>query len=275
MNFRVALIQAEFPFDDLQGNLQKAEVMVRKAAEKGAQFVCLPESFNLGYSLDNMQRMLKRAETEDGETLQRMESLASELSVFLIAPLFIKDQNEEVRNSAYLISDEGNILGCYSKSHPIGGEMDMIVSGHEYPVFDTKYCKVGIMICNDLCFGEVARMMGIQGADIIFVPSAWRYFERSVHWWREMARSRALDNMAVVAAVNQVGPADGLFFAGGSRFVMSDGRIAQESRFPMEQILIQDISLDEIREWKSTYAWRFTDRKTEDYTILVQNPNRV
>ena len=268
MRFRVALIQAEFPFGDLRGNLKKAEDMVRKAAGKNAQIVCLPESFNLGYSLANMSRMLEQAEFENGVTLMKMRKLARELKTFLIAPLFIKDSNGSVKNSAYLISDEGDILGSYSKSHPVGGEREMIVSGSEYPVFQTKYCKVGILICNDLCFDEVARMLGIQNADIIFVPAAWRYFERSIHWWKDMARSRALDNMAVVAEVNQIGPSDDLFFAGGSRFIMPDGKVSLESRFPMEQILIQDISLEEIREWKTTYAWRFTDRKPEDYAIL-------
>jgi predicted amidohydrolase len=270
MNFKVALIQAQFAFDDLEGNLKKAEKKIREAAAMGANYICLPESFNRGYSLENIATMLERAEREDGQTLQKMTALARELSVILIAPLFIRGDDGKVRNSAYLISEEGKIIGSYSKSHPIGGESSMITSGDQYPVFDTKYCKVGILICNVICFGEAARIMGIQGVDLIFVPAAWRFFERSFHWWTCMAQSRALDNMAVVAEVNQIGPSDGLQFAGESKFIMSDGRIGQHSRVAMEQILIQDISLDEIREWKSTYAWRFTDRKPEEYKLLCQ-----
>lgn len=268
MSYRVALVQADFQCGKLAANLEKAEQMIRSAAGQGANIVCLPESFNQGYSGDHMAELVRRAEYEDGGTLRRMCALARELQVYLIAPIFVKYKDGRCNNSAFLISEEGKIIGSYAKTHLIECEKGQYEAGTQYPVFETKYGKLGILICNDLCFVESARLLGIRHADIIFVCAAWRFLEDSSHWWEQMLRAHALNNQVFVAAVNRVGPAGDKFFAGESMVVGPDGFIKKKLLFPEERILIQEISADEIKVSEAANISILSDRKPEDYREL-------
>ena len=268
MSYKIALVQANFQFGELAANLEKAERMIRDAAEQGANIVCLPESFNQGYSGEHMAELVCRAEYEDGDTLQRMCALAKELRIYLIAPIFIKYKDGHCNNSAFLISQEGTIIGSYAKTHLIECEKGEFEAGNQYPVFETKYGRVGILICNDLCFVESARMLGARHADIIFVCAAWRFLESSYHWWEQMLRGHALNNQVFVAAVNRVGPADDKFFAGETMVIGPDGFIKQKLLFPEERLLVQEISLDEIHASELANISILKDRKPTDYKQL-------
>lgn len=268
MKYKLALIQADFSFGKLSDNLRKAEALIRDAARQGAVFICLPESFNQGYSGKYTDRLVQWAETPQGETLARMTALAKELHIYLIAPICVKHADGACKNSAFLISDEGIVLGSYDKSHLIPCEKNLFLAGNRYPVFDTKYGRIGILICNDLCFVEPARILGIQDADIIFVAAAWRFFEESAHWWEQMLRAHALNNLVMVAAVNRIGAADDLLFAGESLVIDPDGSVIKKLIFPEERILIQEVSLEEIRCKKNIHRELIRDRKAVDYKPL-------
>lgn len=268
MNYKLALIQADFPFGMLSDNLQKAEALIRDAAAQGAVFICLPESFNRGYSGKYTDRLVQWAEPLQGETLARMTALAKELHIYLIAPICAKYEDGTCKNSAFLISDEGAIQGVYDKSHLIPCEKELFSAGNRYPVFDTKYGRIGILICNDLCFVEPARMLGIQDVDIIFVAAAWRFFEESAHWWEQMLRAHALNNLTMVAAVNRIGAADDLLFAGETLVIDLDGSVIKKLTFPEERTLIQEVFLEEIRRKKDFHRELIRDRKAADYRPL-------
>ena len=181
-NYRLALIQMRSVFLGRTVNLNKAEASIREAAGHGAKLVCLPEAFDIGYDGTRIPDMMALAQDENGETLQRMKKLAAELEVYILAPTFYQTESG-VENRAFLIDDQGTLLGGYSKTHPVGDERKYLQRGTEYPVFDTKLGKIGISICYDACFPETSRLLALKGAEVMLVPAAWRgnfYFKE---WW--------------------------------------------------------------------------------------------
>lgn len=270
MKYKIALIQADFPCGALVSNLQKAEKLIREAARQEAKVICLPESFNQGYGGAFMEELVRSSETESGETLQKMTLLAKELKIYLIAPIFAREADGACYNKAFLISDEGEIVGSYSKTHLIAAEKGKFKAGNHYPVFDTKYGRIGILICNDLCFVETARMLGIQGAEVIFVTAAWRYFEDSAHWWEQMLCGHALNNQVFVAAANRIGPAEGYSFAGETMVVGPNGFVYKKLLFPEERVLVQEICLEDIAKAKTDNIVIMRERKPGDYRALSE-----
>lgn len=217
-----------------------------------------------------MEELVRSSETESGETLQKMTLLAKELKIYLIAPIFAREADGACYNKAFLISDEGEIVGSYSKTHLIAAEKGKFKAGNQYPVFDTKYGRIGILICNDLCFVETARMLGIQGAEVIFVPAAWRYFEDSAHWWEQMLCGHALNNQFFVAAANRIGPAEGYSFAGETMVVGPNGFVYKKLLFPEERVLVQEICLEDIARAKTDNIVIMRERKPGDYRALSE-----
>lgn len=271
MKFVMALVQAAFPFGDREANLAKAEVLVREAAKK-ANFICLPESFDVGFSCMQIEQMMELAQPlEDHASIRAMSSLAKELSVFLLAPVFLRQENGTVENTAVLIDDVGQIVGYYAKTHLVPGpEKDHITPGHRYPVFETKYGRIGIAICNDLTMPEVSRLLGIQGADLILIPSAWRSISDWKTQWTVMAAARAIDNQAMVAAINHVGTTDGYTYSGECLFCDTDGMILQMASREEETILYQEIDLEHIRACKKLFSTFYCDRLAEDFGLLCE-----
>ena len=170
--FKIALIQNFWELGQVEKNVRKAEQKIREAHANGADFICLPEGFNTGYYCYDYETMKAAAEPLDGPTIRRMQALAGELGVHLMAPVMQTAGTGIVENTAVLIDDEGQILGHYSKSHLVGNEQLHLSRGKSFPVFQTKYGKVGIVICYDICFPETTRILALAGADLILCPSA-------------------------------------------------------------------------------------------------------
>ena len=243
MNCRIALIQTDFEFGALEKNLKLAENRIVCAAENGAKVVLLPESFNRGYRISSMEQLLVWAEDRDGVTLRAMTALAKKLGIYLLAPLFLK-KNEQVSNSAVLISDTGSVLGEYKKVNLVPGkEKELLHAGTSFPVFETKYGKIGILLCNDLSCPEPFLALREEGVNIIFLSAAWRYKREKPDWWDDWIKTRARDCKAAIAAVNRVGYSSEDVFYGHSRIVDSSGTIIASSDFPEECIVTGDIEL--------------------------------
>jgi len=272
MNYTLALVQAAFPFGDKPNNLAKAEGFLREAASKGADFICLPESFDIGYSSERIKTMMKLAEPlEQNTSVRTIGTLAKELGIFILAPVFLRVAADHVENAAILINDEGAIVGSYSKTHLVpGAELDCITPGHSYPVFETKYGRIGMMICNDLTAPEPARMLGIQGADVILIPSAWRSISSWATHWTSLLPARAIDNQAVVAALNHVGTTDSDTYSGETLICDTDGIILQMAGKEEENILYAEIDIERIRRAKKEFSSFYTGRMVDDYGLLCQ-----
>lgn len=223
-NYKTAVIQMSSSLFDTWSNKAKAVDMVGEAISNGAKLICLPEGFLTGYDADRMNEIVRFAEPIDGSTMDTMKSLAKQHGVHILVPLFTKTA-DGVRNSAFLIDSEGEVISSYSKAHLIGGEKNALIPGNLLPVWETDLGKIGILICYDICFPETVRELALKGAELILVPSAWRagsYFKR---WWDLDLSARALDDLLYIAAPNLVGNRGETHFLGRSKIVGPTGEV--------------------------------------------------
>lgn len=267
--FKIALIQMDLKFGDVAYNLRKAEYKIREAHAHGAQIVCLPEGFNTGYYCKDYAKMRSLAEPICGTSIKKIQELAQELRVYIIAPIFMTVATGIVENTAVLVDDEGMILGTYSKTHLVGEEQFYCRRGKDYPVFRTKYGKIGILICYDICFPETARLLVLKGADVIICPSAWRDGSYFQNWLNQVTEVRALDNTVYVALINRVGELPDAPFCGCTQVVDPVGRVLDRCSSNQEEILYETIDL------KNVYNERMgntilIDRHPEDYTLIAE-----
>lgn len=268
-NVRIALIQMDCEFGNKEKNLSRAISFLKAAAKQGAEIICLPECFNTGYSVDRVDKMADMAETLDGHTLQIMSMLAKQLGIFLIVPLILKNGQGRSHNAAVLIDDQGNVNGVYTKNHLIGGEIEWLDPGTGYPVFTTKYGTIGILICYDMAHPETARILAEKGAELIFVPSAWRDKRKFMHGFNTNLVCRAIDNVLFMAGANRCGIIDEVHFGGNSQIVDPEGTILACNGID-ETIVITDIDLCRVAEERLTNSV-LRDSRNEDFAWLVEN----
>jgi N-carbamoylputrescine amidase len=252
--FTIGLIQ-DHATDDVAANLARTETLVRDAAKRGAQIVCLKELFNAPYFCKSQKEdRFDLAEPIPGPTTTRMQALAKELAVVILVPIFERQAAGLYRNSAAVIDADGTLMGTYRKMHipddPLynekfyftPGDAPVPGSGNEqdagFRVWKTRYANVGLLICWDQWYPEAARITSLLGADILFYPTAigWHPFEKAewgqaqVDSWQTMQRSHAIANGVYVAAVNRIGHedepgTDGLDFFGHSFVADPAGRV--------------------------------------------------
>lgn len=245
-NLTIGLIQLENELGKKEANLSKAVELVRRTAAKGAKIICLPELFVTGYNLDVFgEKLYDMAEGLTGPTVSTMRSLAKELGVYLIVPLAMQMKSTRpLNNVAVFINDDGEVQGTYSKNHLFGDEPKYFCSDGEYPVFETKYGKVGIMICCDNNFPEPARILALKGAEVIFLPAAWRVNEEDL--WNLLISSHACENNVFIAAANTYCEMDGLFLFGHSKVVDPRGRVVEELSENKQGTIVCTIDFDEV-----------------------------
>ena len=222
---KIGLVQMSMS-EDQSKNLNKAERMIRQAAKKGAQIVCLPELFNSLY-FPQEEKSGPIAETIPGPTIAALSRVTRESNVVLVGGSIYEKDGKKLYNTAVVFDDDGKILGKYRKVHipndPSFYEQHYFDPGKEYRVFETKYGKIGVLICFDQWYPEPARVLRLMGADIIFYPTAigWvKGIEPVEGDWREawegVQRGHAISNSVAVAAVNRVGREKDMTFWGGS-----------------------------------------------------------
>ena len=251
----LALIQFESILGGVAANRQKAEDMIREAAEKGAELICLPELYTTGYNLDIIgDKVCQMAETLDGPTVTGLRKLAKELRVFIVAPLglYLDDtvpETDQPYNSAVFISDEGEIIGVYNKCHLFEKERLHFQPGQELPVYDTTLGKIGIMICFDAGFPEVARCLQLKGAELILCPSAWRIQDMNV--WHLNMPQRAQENSCYLAAINRYGHEGDLYMGGYSLVCGPEGDILAEVQEEKEAILYCSLDGQRLRDYRA------------------------
>ncbi len=266
--FKLALIQMDCDFLNVDANIKKAEEKIREAWENGADIICLPEAFNTGYYCFNYQAMCELAEPIDGKTITAMRSLARELGVHIIAPIICEAEPGTVENTAVFINGAGGILGTYSKTHLAEDERLYMTRGKSYPVFHTRFGPIGILICYDICFPETATILANRGAGIIICPAAWRGGSYFREWMDIDAAARALDNTMFVALLNRVGELPNAPFCGGTQVVGPTGNLVAQCSADKEEILYQEIDLNEVIETRKSNTVLF-DRHPEDYWPLT------
>ena len=266
--FTVGLIQDRADADSAS-NVARAERLIRGAADRGAQIICLKELFNSLYFCKSQQcDRFDLAEPIPGPTTDRMQALAKELAVVLIVPLFERQAAGVYRNSAAVIDADGTLLGVYRKMHipddPLfnekyyftpgeataGQQSESVRDAGGFKVWKTRYATIGVLICWDQWYPEAARITSLLGAQVLFYPTAigWHPAEKDewgqaqVDAWRTMQRAHAIANGVYVASPNRVGHEDepgtnGLMFFGHSFIADPFGRYLAEAG-DGEEILI-------------------------------------
>jgi beta-ureidopropionase len=274
---RGALLQATYTGDQ-ESMIQKHEKYAREAAGQGTQIMCFQELFYGPYFCQEQDTVwYDLAEpVPDGPTIRRMQDLARETQMVLIVPVYEEAFTGVYYNTAAVIDADGAYLGKYRKTHipHVSGFWEKFYfrpGNLGYPVFDTAVAKVGVYICYDRHFPEGARALGLNRAEIVFIPSATSR-GLSQHLWRIEQTSHAIANGYFVGTINRVGIEKDLGandFYGQSYFCTPRGEFLGEVGDPYEEeLIVRDLDLGLIREVRN--VWQFyRDRRPDAYGDLV------
>ncbi len=280
--FRVGLVQMSCSLSP-EENLEKAAGKVREAAARGAQIICLQELFRSQYFCrEENAGLFDLAEPIPGPATDVMGKLAKELDVVIVSSLFEKRAHGLYHNTATVHDAGGEMLGIFRKMHipddPLFYEKFYFTPGDlGFKNFDTKFARIGVLVCWDQWYPEAARLTALQGASILFYPTAigWHPAEKEEYGpaqldaWKTIQRSHAIANGIYVAAVNRIGfeqgPSDaGLEFWGHSFLSDPFGRVLTEASDNQEEILVHECDpklQDEVRR-----NWPFLrDRRIDAY----------
>jgi beta-ureidopropionase len=270
---RAALIQMKASMKR-EENHDRAEELLKEAVRQGVEIACLQEIFATWFfpqTLDAKDQEL--AEPLDGPTVSRMRAVARALNLWLVVPFYERAMAGELYNAAVLVDGRGEIVGHYRKHHlPMSSHFNekfyFRPGNLGYPVFETPGGRVGIMICYDRHFPEAARALALNGAQVVFVPTATtlRGFSRSV--WEAELRGHAIANGYFVGGVNRVGQERESEYYGASIFIDPIGQtIAQAG--DQEEVLVADLSLARLEEVRRMWPF-FRDRRPDSYGRIVQ-----
>lgn len=272
---KVAAIQMSSEIGCVEKNVAKGKRFVEQAVEQGAAIVCLPELFNTGYfsHTDHVDTAyFKWAEPIDGDTVSAFRQTAKQLGVHIIVPFYEYDRPGVYYNSACLINGQGHVEGVYRKTHVpwslTGWEKFYIRPGYAFPVFDTPHGKIGIMICYDRDFPEVARTLALKGAETIFVPNGSSKGLTEI--WQNMMQVRAYENQVYMVGACLTGRTDEEHheFSGHSLVTNPFGAI--ENKLGLEEgIVMADIDPNQIRRARER-RFLYRDRRPEMYQKLTE-----
>jgi N-carbamoylputrescine amidase len=273
---------------DPKVNLRKTLGLAGKAARMGARIICTQELFRSQYFCQSEDSdNFRLAESIPGPATRAFQKLAKERRVVIVASLFEKRAEGLYHNTAVVIDADGKLLGRYRKMHipddPLYYEKYYFAPGDTgFRVWKTRHGKIGVLICWDQWYPEAARLAALQGAQILFYPTAigWHPSEKKAlgtkqhESWEIIQRSHAVANGCFVASVNRIGhemPAggDGLEFWGQSFVAGTSGEILAKAPVDRETILVADVDLSAINDTR-TY-WPFLrDRRIDAYGDLTK-----
>ncbi|RMC99630.1 carbon-nitrogen hydrolase [Clostridium autoethanogenum] len=265
----VGLVQMNSKLGNVEENVKKAVNFIKQASYKKADIVCLPELFATGYNLD----ILKNQTNILGENyydfiLKNISEAAKKYKVFVIAPFAeVRGIKGVLYNSAVLFDDEGNVLGSYAKTHLCGSEKLYYRKGSDYKVFNTKLGKIGIIICYDAGFPEACRILALEGADMIFIPAAWRIQDE--YMWDLNLAQRALENVLFTIGVNRVGIEGDLHLFGKSKVCAPNSSVIKELPKDLEEVEVVGIDLNDLSKFRSEIPY-LRDRNPLIYKKIVE-----
>ncbi len=250
-----------------------------EAGKQGVKILCYQEIFNTPYFCAEQNNCWYDAAEKipDGLTVKLMQEVAKKHSMVLIVPIYEMEQTGVFYNTAAVIDADGKYLGKYRKNHiphvnPGFWEKFYFRPGNlGYPTFDTAYAKIGVYICYDRHFPEGARALGLNGAQIVFNPSA-TVAGLSEYLWKLEQPAHAAANGYFVGAINRVGkesPWNIGEFYGSSYFCNPKGQIIACASRDKEELLVSDLDLDEIKDVRHTWQF-YRDRRPETYEELVK-----
>ncbi len=273
---RAALVQTAWT-GDKESMVEKNIKYAYDAAEQGAKVMCFQELFNAPYFCqvqDDVHKDTAEA-VPDGPTVQRMMEVAKDTGMVLVVPVYEKEDEGFLYNTAAVIDSDGTYLGKYRKTHipHVNGFWEKFYfrpGNTGYPIFDTGVGRIGVYICYDRHFPEGWRALGLAGAKIVFNPSATSR-GLSMYLWNLEQPAAAVANEYFIGAINRVGKeeyGDNDFY-GSSYFVDPRGQLVGEAASDTdEEVIVRDLDLDTIDEVRKVWAF-YRDRRPDAYDSLV------
>ncbi|MEI7876414.1 MAG: nitrilase-related carbon-nitrogen hydrolase [Planctomycetota bacterium] len=285
-HIRCGLIQCSNPLNDESRSvkdIQKAMVdkhigFIEDAGKKGVQILCLQEIFNGPYFCPSQNpRWYEAAESVPGPTTDHIASVAKKYAMVVIVPVYEREMSGVFYNTAAVYDADGGYLGKYRKHHipqvqPGFFEKFFFKPGNGgYPVFQTRYAKIGVYICYDRHFPEGARCLGLNGAEIVFNPSA-TVAGLSQYLWKIEQPAHAVANGYYMGCINRVGteaPWNIGKFYGTSYFVNPRGETIAQASEDNDELLVSDLDMSVVDQVRS--VWQFyRDRRPETYEQMTQ-----
>ena len=273
---------------DPKANLKKTLALTERAAKKGAKIICTQELFRSQYFCQSEDHAhFDLAESIPGPSSAAFQKIAKKYGVVIVASLFERRASGLYHNTAVIIDADGSLLGIYRKMHipddPLFYEKFYFTPGDTgFRAWQTKFGKIGVLICWDQWYPEGARLTSLQGAEILFYPTAigWHPKEKAEYGanqhgaWEIIQRSHAVANGCYVAAVNRIGleqpiGGDGLEFWGQSFVAGTSGQILAKASVDQEEILLVPIDLGKVDVTRT--HWPFLrDRRIDAYGDLTK-----
>ncbi len=279
---RLALLQSA-TFPTKEAAFDHHESLIRRAAADGAQIVCTQELFLTPYFCTvEDPALFDLADAVPGPVTGRLASLAGELGIVLVSSLFERRGPGLYHNTAVIHDADGTMLGIYRKSHipqdPAFEEKFYFTPGDTgWPVWDTRFGRIGVLICWDQWYPEAARLMALGGAQLILYPTAigWLPEEKPTlgdaqHGaWETVQRGHAVANGCYVAAVNRTGRQNDTEFWGRSFVADPYGRVVARASTENEEILTHDLDFPLVEEFRRIWPF-FRDRRIDAYSPILQ-----
>jgi N-carbamoylputrescine amidase len=283
--FKAGLVQMACS-NDTDANLRKAIDGIRRAAAKGAEIVCLQELFRSEYFCrEENAELFDLAETIPGPSTEALGAVAKELQVSIIASLFEKRTQGLYHNTAAILDADGSLAGVYRKMHipddPLYYEKFYFTPGDlGFQNFDTRFSRIGVLVCWDQWYPEGARITSLQGANVLFYPTAigWHPSEKDQYGaaqldaWRTIQRAHAIANGVFVAAVNRTGyegpPGKGIEFWGNSFVADPFGRVIAEASAHEEEVLVVECDPKQMEEVRRNWPF-LRDRRIDAYAPIT------
>jgi len=284
---KAGLIQAhnvaptDAPIEQIRkANIDHQMTMVEEAAKQGVQMLCFQEVFTMPYfCAEQTTRWYEAVERiPDGPTVKLMQEVAKQHGMVIVVPIYEEEQTGVYYNTAAVIDADGTYLGKYRKTHiphvaPGFWEKFYFKPGNlGYPCFDTAYARIGVYICYDRHFPEGARCLGLNGAEIIFNPSA-TVAGLSEYLWKLEQPAHAVANGYFVGAINRVGteaPWNIGEFYGQSYFCDPRGQMLAVGSRDQDELVVADLDMDKIREVRNTWQF-FRDRRPDAYGPIIDD----
>jgi len=287
---KLGLIQTHASSDPAE-NLSRQLALIEKAADAGAQIVCTQELFRSPYFCQSEDHAFfgLAEEIPGGPSTQALLALAKKRGIVVVGSLFEKRSAGLYHNTAVVIDADGSLLGIYRKMHipddPLFYEKFYFTPGDTgFRAWQTRYGRIGVLVCWDQWYPEGARLTALQGAQILFYPTAigWHPSEKAEHGvnqhgaWETIQRSHAVANGCYVAAINRVGHevlpsvgGAGIEFWGQSFVAGTSGQILAKAAVDKEEVLVVEIDLAKVDETRTHWPF-FRDRRIDAYGDLTR-----
>jgi N-carbamoylputrescine amidase len=283
--FKLGLIQMSCGLK-VEENLQKALLLIDQGAKRGAQIICLQELFRSQYFCQKQDATtFDLAEPIPGPSTEALAAAARQHQVVIVGSLFERRDAGVYHNTAIVLDADGSLLGTYRKMHipddPLYYEKYYFTPGDQgYRSFDTRYGRIGVLVCWDQWYPEGARLTALHGAKVLFYPTAigWHPAEKAQYGaaqhdaWRTMQRAHAIANGVYVAAVNRVGhegPSEGGLEFWGRSFVSDPfGIVLSEASGREEEVLVVECDLAHLESVRRNWPF-LRDRRIDSYGQIV------